>query len=276
MARQQLARVKPETSRSLTLEVLRTTRVSPAFARVTLGGGDVEHFRPLGFDQWFRLFLPVSADSLDHVPDRLDTFTYLRHLMTSSTSRPVIRSYTVRAYRPDGPSGPEIDVDLVLHGSAEDGTAGPAATWASTCRAGDHVAIIDEGILFVPPAGTTHVTLVADETALPAVAGVLASLDADAVGTAVVEVPHADDRQDLDAPVGVDVRWLVRGDDPRPPGSLALDHVRASTTAPGPTWYGWAAGESTLATGARRHWVSTGASRDQITFCGYWKHRTRH
>ncbi|WP_410626009.1 hypothetical protein [Amycolatopsis sp. cmx-8-4] len=43
----------------------------------------------------------------------------------------------VRAYRPDGPDGPEFDVGFVLHGSAADGTAGPAATWAQNCaRAG--------------------------------------------------------------------------------------------------------------------------------------------
>jgi hypothetical protein len=52
--------------------------------------------------------------------------------------------------RPDGPDGPELDVDFVLHGSAADGTAGPAAVWARNCARGDAVAVLDEGIGFNP------------------------------------------------------------------------------------------------------------------------------
>jgi NADPH-dependent ferric siderophore reductase len=62
----------------------------------------------------------------------------------------VLRNYSVRAYRPARPEGPELDVDLVLHGSADDGTAGPAATWAQTGEVGDAVAILDKGIGFTP------------------------------------------------------------------------------------------------------------------------------
>lgn len=63
----------------------------------------------------------------------------------AANGRPVLRSYSVRAYRPDGPDGPELDIDFVLHGSAADGTAGPAATWAQHCARDDAVAILDEG-----------------------------------------------------------------------------------------------------------------------------------
>jgi hypothetical protein len=57
----------------------------------------------------------------------------------------------VRAFRADGPQGPELDVGFVVHGSPAAGTSGPAATWAQTCAVGDAVAILDEGITF--PAG---------------------------------------------------------------------------------------------------------------------------
>ncbi|MEO3830201.1 siderophore-interacting protein [Actinomadura sp. B10D3] len=55
------------------------------------------------------------------------------------------------AYRPDGLDGAELDVDFVLHGSADDQTAGPAAAWATTCTRGDAVGILDEGIRHCPP-----------------------------------------------------------------------------------------------------------------------------
>ena len=64
--------------------------------------------------------------------------------------------------------GAEIDVDFVLHGSAgasaeraparrSDGTAGPASRWAETCRPGEHVLVIDEGLCFNPSRGEEHV-----------------------------------------------------------------------------------------------------------------------
>ncbi|MFI0463912.1 siderophore-interacting protein [Saccharopolyspora sp. 5N102] len=118
MARTNLARrIKPEHSELLTLRVIRRERVSPHFARVTLGRGDAERFRYMGFDQWFRLFIPVAEDSLSRLPNKLNAVSYAKFLTIAKTSRPVLRNYSVRAYRPIGPDGPELDVDFVLHGA---------------------------------------------------------------------------------------------------------------------------------------------------------------
>lgn len=272
MARTNLeaSRTKPTAAELVTLRVLRRERVSPSFARVTLGDGDVDRFAPMGFDQWFRLFIPVDDGAgLARLPRRLDTFSYLRYLTISKVSRPVLRNYTVRGFRTDGPDGPELDVDFVLHGSAEDGTSGPAATWAATCRPGTPVALLDEGIGF-PAGATDRVRLVGDETALPAIAGILAALPVDAVGSAVLEVPDAADRTDLIAPPGVDVTWLVRGAGGEAPGALALAYA-AAQPVDGPPWYGWVAGEQALATGVRRAWVAAGQPKERVSFCGYWK-----
>ena len=92
----------------------------------------------------------------------------LKYLRIPDGVRPVMRNYSVRAFRPPGRSGRQLDVDFVLHGSAADGTAGPASRWAETCAAGESVVIIDEGLAFNPSRGTERVLLVADETGLPA------------------------------------------------------------------------------------------------------------
>ncbi|PKW14851.1 siderophore-interacting protein [Saccharopolyspora spinosa] len=272
MARTNLAtrRIKPEHSELLTLRVLRRERISPHFARITLGRGDVEEFRYMGFDQWFRLFIPVSEDSLSRLPDKLNAVSYAKFLTTAKISRPVLRNYSVRAYRPVGPDGPEIDVDFVLHGSAKNGTAGPAATWAQTCEEGDAVAILDEGIRFNPPRGVEHVLLVVDETGLPAAAGVLAALAPETRGLALIEVPSEADLQPLDAPAGVEVRWVVRDHPESTPGRAALAAAQALPTATSPT-YGWVVGESNLAASLRRHWIRNGLPKDHIMFCGYWR-----
>ncbi|WP_327351332.1 siderophore-interacting protein [Streptomyces sp. NBC_01304] len=263
-------RVKPESSAPVRLHVLRSKRLSPHFMRVTLGRGDIERFRPMGYDQWFRLFLPTGEGSLDRIPERLTTLSYFKLLAASKDARPVLRNYTVRAHRPDGPEGPELDIDFVLHGSEPDAHAGPAAAWARSCAEGDAVVLVDEGVAFNPPEGVRQVLLAADESGLPALAGVLASLPADVTGWAVVEVPSAADRQELEGPAGIDVVWADRTDASAVPGEAALAAARGLPVPEGPC-YGWVVGESGLATGLRRHWVGQGLPKDRIMFCGYWR-----
>lgn len=255
-----MQRIKPETTTPLTLRVLASTRISAHFQRVTLGDGDVGRFRPMGYDQWFRLFIPVADDSLERLPNRLDTLAYLKFLAIGKARRPILRNYTVREHR-----GTEFDVDFVLHEPA-----GPAASWASSCVPGDPVAILDEGVGFVRPDEAGQVALVADESALPAAAGVLAALPDDVRGHAVIEVPTAGDRQELRAPAGVEVTWVVRDDHAARPGAAALA-AAAALPVPAAGFYGWAAGEQALAAGMRRHWVAAGVPKSHVTFCGYWR-----
>ncbi|MBW8762776.1 MAG: siderophore-interacting protein [Microbacterium sp.] len=265
--------VKPESAELIHLTVLRTERLSAHWLRVTLGGGEVERFRPMGYDQWFRLFLPIGGDAgLERVPAKANSmFGYLKFLRIPDGERPVMRNYTVRAYRPaTGDAGAEIDVDFVLHGSAADGTAGPASRWAETCSPGEHVLIIDEGLTFNPQRGTDRVVLVGDETALPAIAGICASLPATAVGTAIIEVPSDDDALAFPHPDGVDVTWITRPHDTAP-GVLALAAL-ATNALPDAPFHAYAAGEQSLASGVRKHLVGErGVDKNAVSFCGYWK-----
>ncbi|WP_194421415.1 siderophore-interacting protein [Microbacterium abyssi] len=265
--------VKPETTELIPLEVLRAERLAPHWMRVTLGGGGIEKFRPMGFDQWFRLFIPVTgAAGLERVPAKAHKlFGYLKFLRIPDGDRPVMRNYSVRAYRPATDArGTEIDVDFVLHGSASAGTAGPASRWAETCAPGDRVLIIDEGLTFNPERGTDRVVLVGDETALPAIASICASLPATASGTAIVEVPTEEDALEFPHPDGITVEWLVRPHDVEP-GSLALSALRALTLPDAP-FHTYAAGEQALASGVRKQLVSErGVDKNTVSFCGYWK-----
>ena len=265
--------VKPESTELIHLTVLRSEQLSAHWIRVTLGGGEIKNFRPMGFDQWFRLFLPIGGDAgLDRVPAKANKmFGYLKFLRIPDGERPVMRNYSVRAYRAaTADAGAEIDVDFVLHGSAADGTAGPASRWAETCQPGEHVLIIDEGLTFNPQRGTDRVLLVGDETALPAIASISASLPADAVGTAIIEVPTTEDALSFPRPAGIELVWIVRPHDVAP-GSLALETL-ARTTLPDGTFHAYAAGEQSLASGVRKHLVGErGVDKNAVSFCGYWK-----
>jgi NADPH-dependent ferric siderophore reductase len=265
--------VKPETQGLVHLTVLRTERLSPHWMRVTLGGGEISQFRHMGYDQWFRIFLPLGGDEgLDRLPAKANKmFGYLRYLRIPDGVRPVMRNYSVRAYRPATESaGAEIDVDFVLHGSAADGTAGPASRWAETCEPGESVVIIDEGLAFNPARGVDRVVLVADETGLPAIASTCATLPADSSGVAIIEVPSAEDALEFPHPAGIAVRWIVREHGIKP-GSLALQALTEAALPDAP-FHAYIVGEQALPTEARRHLVGErGVSKDLVSFCGYWR-----
>lgn len=265
--------VKPDTQGLVHLTVLRRERLAPHWMRITLGGGEIDRFRPMGYDQWFRLFLPLGGDEgLDRLPAKANKlFGYLRYLRIPDGVRPVMRNYTVRAFRPaTAESDAEIDVDFVLHGSAEEGTAGPASRWAETCEPGESVVIIDEGLAFNPERGTDRVVLVADETGLPAIAGVCASLPSHASGLAIIEVPSGEDALEFAHPAGVTVRWIVRDHDAKP-GALALQALREASLPDAP-FHAYIVGEQALPTEARRHLVADrGVWKDLVSFCGYWR-----
>lgn len=265
--------VKPASAELIHLTVQRTERLSDHWMRVTLGGGEIDRFAPMGYDQWFRLFLPIGGEAgLERVPAKANRmFGYLKFLRIPDGERPVMRNYTVRAFRPASEGhGAEIDVDFVLHGSAAEGTAGPASRWAETCEPGEHVLIIDEGLTFNPARGQERVVLVGDETALPAVSAICASLPESAYGIAIVEVPTADDVLEFRHPDGIEVRWIVRADADAP-GARALAELRA-VPLPDAPFHAYIAGEQALASGGRRLLAGErGVDKNLVSFCGYWK-----
>jgi NADPH-dependent ferric siderophore reductase len=262
--------VKPASQELLHLEVVRCERLSEHWMRVTLGGGEIDAFVPLGYDQWFRLFLPLGGEEgLERLPAKANKLLgYLKYLRIPDGMRPVMRNYTVRAYRAaTADAGAEIDVDFVLHGTGPE--AGPASRWALAAAPGDSVVIIDEGLGFNPERGVEHVLLVADETGLPAVSGIAAKLPASASGVALIEVPSDADALEFAAPAGLEVRWLVR-DHATKPGTLALEQVR-SVPLPEAGVHAFIVGEQALPTGARRALVERGVDKDAISFVGYWR-----
>lgn len=186
----------------LVAEVSAATRISPSYVRLTLSGDSLRHWRHVGYDQWFRIAVPTSDSTrFDNLAPRFGMGGYLRYLSTPKATRPDIRSYTVRNWRHDQA---ELDVDFLAHGDT--GRAGP---WADSLPVGDPVGIIDQGCGFRAARGTDEVLLVGDGSALPAVAGILRDLPSHASGTAIIEVPHAEDRQEVTAPAGVELCWVT-------------------------------------------------------------------
>lgn len=246
-------------------QVVRRSQVTPHMVRVTFGGDDLARLPRHGYDHWFRLFLPRADGPTDFgaVPDQFGMVGYLRYLTSPSGTRPVFRNYTVREHRPE--SG-ELDVDFVVHG--DEGVAG---RWAGRAEPGEQVALLDQGRGFAPPPDADVHLLAGDESALPAILGILRDLPRDARGLALVEIPEAADAQPVDAPAGVDLQWLPRDGSPATPGTLALAALRAYTPERPETLSAYVVGEQALPTEGRRHLVAAGVPKSRITFVGYWR-----
>ncbi|MER5784549.1 siderophore-interacting protein [Streptomyces mobaraensis] len=252
------------------VHVVRTERIGTALVRVTLGGDRLGEVVTDGRDQRFKLFLPQPDQDAPVLPEPLDEGWYGRWRAQDPSTRAVMRTYTVRAlhHLPDGTT--ELDVDFVQHGDAAH--SGPASLWSRTARPGDRAAILapvvndNGGADYRPPPGTDWTLVTADESALPAVAGILAWLPPGMPAHVLIEVPHPDDIQPLPTAANADITWLVRDRDP-----AITDAVRTAAFPEG-TPYAWLAGEAGTIRTLRRHLVNDrNLDRKRITFTGYWR-----
>ncbi|SMC58510.1 siderophore-interacting protein [Kibdelosporangium aridum] len=240
--------------RPMFVTVTAVRKLSEHMARITLAGDDVPNFAYTGPDHLARVFFPVAEDF--RLPVTEDWWPELQAM--PAERRPVMRNYTVR--RIDHARG-ELDIDFVLHGDT-----GPASKWACAASPGDRIGVLSDRSEYEPQDADWQL-LVGDETALPAIAGILESLAPQTNATVLLEVADSFTRLELAIPDGVEVSWLNRG---AHRGAEVINVLR-SVTLPEGKPYAWVAGEQKLATSIRRYLVNErGIDKKQIYFCGYW------
>lgn len=280
-------------------------RLSPSFVRIELASPALADFGVDGalLDQRIKLLMPGASGLLP--PVTRGPGWYQDWSALPDDVRGHVRTYTVRELRGSG-TDTRVVVDVVLH----PGECGPGSRWAASARAGDRVMLLGprKGYVFggieFEPAGASRILIAGDETALPAVAGILAGLPLDAAGTAYVEVPEDADRQELVGPPGMRVVWLPRNgvphgerlcravltlfdladrcaeplpDDVDPdlwetPAYSSSGEPVGSEPLGRPDLYAWVAGESRVVAKLRRHLVrDAGLDRRQVAFMGYWR-----
>jgi NADPH-dependent ferric siderophore reductase len=248
--------------RPLRATVRNRRQVTPHLSRLTIGGPELAELELSGRDQWVRLFFPRRTQSQLRLPTWTGTGALLQLLTMDAATRPWVRSYSIRHARPDKN---EVDLDIVTHG---DGS--PGSTFGLTARPGDPVAVLDEGVTFLPPVPGRRL-LVADDSAVPAALSILDGADEQDRFFVLLEVGSPEDAQPLSYGPGVEVRWLTGRHPGAVPGQLALEALRSLGSGFKPD-YAWVAGESGLVTAARRHLVNErSVPRGQISFVGYWK-----
>jgi NADPH-dependent ferric siderophore reductase len=287
--------------------VTRVRRLSSHFLRVTFSSDDFGTFGTSGLDQRVNLIFPLPGIGLsdcgwDDEQPLADGHWFGRWRGLPNETRNPLRVYTVRAIRP---AERELDIDFVVHGD------GPAARWLATAAPGDEIIIVGPDALSVNaglgidwhPGDAHDLLLVGDETAAPAIAGILEALPDDRAAHALIEVPSDGDAPHIAHSDRVRVTWLPRNGGQ--PGSAlvpavqqwveARPHLVSTTLAASPqtvdespdpnalVWdvpaaptganlYAWVAGEASTIKTIRRYLVrDVGIDRGQVAFMGYWR-----
>lgn len=236
--------------------------VHPHLREITFAGGDLDTFVPNGPDAFVYVLLPPPGRTELTVDQ---TFAWSDVPGMPDDEKPVGAYYTVRHWRPE--TG-ELVALFVLHGDS-----GPASAWATRVQPGDPAALWGPRTSWEPPAGTDAYLLVADETGLPAVAGVLDLLPADAAIQVVAEAGSAEERQELPDHPGATVTWVHRdGAAAGTATTLLVDAVR-QLPWPGPGTYVFGGGESRSLTKVRRFVRDErGLPREAVSLVAYWRH----
>lgn len=292
------------------LTLSRRTLVSPSLVRFTFTGPELGRMATHAPDQRVKLFFPQSDTARIALKDIASQGLawYDAYRALPEARRAPMRTYTIRALRSE-PG--EVDIEFVLHGDN-----GPASRWAMTASPGDRLTIIapdasfegeSAGFEWKPPRHLRRLLIVADETALPAAAGILETLNAQSSGPqveALLEVPLSDDIQPIASTA--QLHWLPRDIQPGcAHGELLARAVRdidlreviealggkRSATSPGdapdidaqPLWetaeleendafYAWIAAESKAAVAIRRYLTDEcGLPKRNVTCMGYWR-----
>jgi NADPH-dependent ferric siderophore reductase len=231
-----------------TLTVLRVEPVTRSMRRVVLGGPDVNVLDRQAANQAVRMFLPDPAWPAEHQP-------------STEEQRPLARVYTVRELRAEQR---EIDLDIVLHAAG-----GPGMVWLEHVRPGDRVPFAGPRVHAQPTAGINAAVLAGDDSALPAIASILAAADPAAPTHAIVEVDGPEDEQPLAVPAGSTLRWAHRAGGPHGP---ALRQALEQLPWPDGNLEFWVAGELRVVR-ALRAWATEhrGLSRRQTHAYAYWR-----
>jgi NADPH-dependent ferric siderophore reductase len=280
--------------------------LTPHFTRVTFTDPAFAWFGADRLDQRVKIVFPAGGTLCDLGVDDpsaiLEGSWYGLWRALPAEGRSPFRTYTIRDIRPDRC---ELDVVFVDHGPG-----GPAADWLTAVAVGDEVLVIGPDARSLKsgigidwhPGRATELLLAGDETAAPAICGILESLPAGVRARAFIEVPSSADVLEFASRARVTATWLGRdgvpiGDrltiavrewvraHPERVGS-ALTQTRVeladidvdeellwdSPAGGSRRFYAWLAGESAVIKSLRRFLVTeTGVDRGAVAFMGYWR-----
>lgn len=233
------------------MTVIAAGHLTPNMIRVTLQADFVRELARGSEGANCKLFLPEKGQDMSSFEAQL-----------SDGPRPVVRTYTVRHIRPEQA---EIDIDFVDHGDH-----GPASAWARSARPGSFLGFNGPSAVKISAFHADFFVVAADMSAIPVAAATLEAMPRTAKGVAFFEITSPQDRQDINAPPGIDIHWL---DHPHPhvASRQVVDLIEALPPFSGSVQT-CIAGESSVIQAVRGYLINTrGLPKDDAYISGYWK-----
>ncbi len=194
-----IPRLKP---RPRILTVSRVQRLSPNMIRVTFACSALEGIATDRAGGNCKLMIPQSGQSQEAFSAQFD------RPIGPDNPKPTTRTYTVRQFRTDPL---EMDIDFLAHGDE-----GPASAWAEAAAPGSFLGFAGPGAAKVLDFEGDWWLVAADLSALPVASVALEAMPRTAKGLAIFEVTDPADRQAINAPEGVEIRWLHHPDVHKP------------------------------------------------------------
>ncbi|TPW72336.1 siderophore-interacting protein [Schumannella sp. 10F1B-5-1] len=240
------------------LTVVAVHDISASLVRVVLAGEAVDEttLAPFAPVDHVKLFFPDAQGEL-HLPEVVDDRP--AHL---DRTRAIFRDYTVRDADPDAGT---LTIDFVRHDH------GPAGRWAIAARPGDEIGVLGPRGSHVYPDGHARYVLVADETAIPALARWLSAPLAEAEVHAVAVVASADDVPELPSPPLGQRRSIQVVTAPQSERAEALAAAVKALDPAHPDTFWWIAGEAGSIAPLRRTLRDAGVDRGRRDIDGYWR-----
>ncbi|WP_233973194.1 siderophore-interacting protein [Pectobacterium versatile] len=229
--------------------------ISPHLRCITFHHDALRDYPTERYGAHIKLFLPQAGQQKPALP----AIGERGPIWPEGEARPIVRTYSVRAVRPEEA---ELDMVFALHEHA-----GPAVTFARQAKPGDWVGISQPGgpLPMLPPAAAYY--LAADPSSFPALMALLENLPDDATGHAVIRVDSEADKLDIAKPSQFHLHWIVGGTDAT---DALLQHFQALPTVEDAFY--WLAGEDRIVVQLRRHVRrERGCERNQMYAVPYWR-----
>ncbi|WP_293449287.1 siderophore-interacting protein [Planktotalea sp.] len=233
------------------LTVKAAWHLTPNMIRVVFAGPELNGFPEVREGGNCKLLLPNVDEPKDAFIERLQS------------GKPIVkRTYTVRKF---DAATQELSIDFVAHGDD-----GPASRWASHAKARDFLGFAGPSTPKVASFNADWYLVAADPSAIPVAAVALEAMPRDAQGVAIFEVTAKEDQQEIDAPEGIDVHWLIHPD-PHTPSTQQEDFIRAMDWQTGRVQT-CIAGESAVIRSLRAFLSNEKqVPREDTYISGYWK-----
>ncbi|REA61524.1 siderophore-interacting protein [Dyadobacter luteus] len=241
-----------------TIEVTAYKDVTPHMRSITFKGCRAASRKSLSPGAHVKVFLPLPGQDRPVLPT-LDESGKVVH--PPQDIKPIVRTYTLRSYNAE--TG-EIQIDFVLHGDN-----GPASAWAGKVQPGDIIGLAyREGLASYT---ADHFVFGGDETALPAISGILENLPASATGEAWIEIAGPQEEQEIITESQVKINWLHRNETAAHGDLLINALLNVNTPDAGVKPYVWVAAEFETIKQLRNHFRENWNLDKSEHAVAYWK-----